>query len=308
MRIWTLVFSILLISCGTTKVDRMKLNVKGFVKTENSDILKLKSHLKNQNHKEFDTLKASMKYENTEEKLWGHYLNGLKLIDQKKLPKAKALYQNIYHKTILQAELSQSDMRVLGLILKKLGWLYRQDKEYEKAYLYHQYRLSLTMSYGSYAEIHDAYLSLDVDSYFLKNNHMSEFFLYESLKYAKQIENEKEKYRAMGMSFNNLSGTLYSLKKYNLAEEKIIQALIHWRKYEKFAGEKENKLIWAYFGVADIYEKWALTLKKSNESPIAYKRLSIEALEKAMKIGKQRKLSEKDFKVLKDALDRVEKI
>jgi tetratricopeptide (TPR) repeat protein len=242
------------------------------------------------------------------EELWSGYNEAIDLYKKEKfddgLKKLMNCYQNIIDKKDAVAE----EFRIAGMCLKKIGWYHRKQKDYHKAFSFHSMRLVLVKEFGSANEVHDALISLDVDVYMLKNMHLSERFLTESIDYANEVKDEKSRYMALGTTFNNLGGTLYGLNKFKKSEESILKSLTYWSKYEEITGTEEMKVPWAYFAIGDVYEQWAKHLKENNEDYSIQKEKAQSNFSKAQEIAKARNMSSDSLKWIDERVESSSKI
>lgn len=235
---------------------------------------------------------------------WEILDSALAALKAKDLHEAKKLYLLCHEKFQTNVDAKPELYRIAGLCLKKLGYIERIHQNYEVATYYHQLRLSYVKDYGSPWEVYDSYISLDVDAYFLKNYHLSSIMLLKAITYGNLIKNPQKRFMALGTAHNNLAGTLYSLEKFKSAEQVAKLALDYWQKYENLAGTNEMKLPWAYFTIGDVYENW---FKFTKEEKLK-KSLKLRALtnyEKAISIGKNRKMDSKSLDIIDKAIMRV---
>jgi tetratricopeptide (TPR) repeat protein len=208
----------------------------------------------------------------------------------------------IHTDAIDKSEHHRDAFRVAGYCLKKLGWHSRKQKEYDAALEYHSRRFDLAERFGSYQELHDACISIDIDAYFLKDFLLSEEMLTKSVGYAEQIEAEQDRNRSLGISWNNLGGTLTSLKKFEEAEAAARKSGIYWIAFEKSLGHtKEHREIWTYFGIGEIFRNWAESLRESKPRQAKAKReLALAEYDRALKLGEAQALSAEDAKFIQD--------
>lgn len=247
--------------------------------------------------------KGFPKESNTKAGLWNLYQTGLSNFKNKNFDDGLKQFEDCYETVISDPNSSTNDFRLSGMCLKKIGWYYRTKKDYIKAFAFHSKRLALVRVHGSPNEIHDALISLDVDVYFLKNMHLSEIYLQESLTFAEKIENEENRITALATSYNNLGGTLSGLKKFAQALESVEKALIYWKEYEVIAGTKEYKVPWAYYGIGDVYELWAKDLKEQNENYDVQKNLAIKFFKQSMEQASQVSMPADQTKWIQERLD-----
>lgn len=186
--------------------------------------------------------------------------------------------------------LSSEEKRIAARSLKRIGQYYRQLKQYEKAYTYHQLQYLYLKRWGSAAELHDALLSLDVDSYELSNTFASEHWLLESLEVARYISDPLLRSRAQAMSTNNLADTLRMQRRWPEAIALIQQSREHWRNYESLQKGAEHRELWAILQTAEIYKDWAADLKAEPEEARAKGELAREQAEEALSLAANLKL------------------
>lgn len=188
------------------------------------------------------------------QELWSLYNKGIADYKEQKLDEGVKSFLTCFESVQKNKKAKPEEFRIAGLCLKKIGWYYRGQKEYHKAFAYHSMRLSLVREFGSANEVHDALISLDVDVYMLNDMHLSERFLIESLEYAQEIKDDKSRVMALGTSYNNLSGTFSGLERFDESIEYAHKAFEYWEKYEAIAGTEEMKLPWAYYAIGDALD------------------------------------------------------
>ncbi len=238
-----------------------------------------------------------------EDTLWKNYVEALILFKQDKFDDGYNALLSLYERVRdSKADFSIDVFRILGAALKKMGWYWRRKKEFEKAYAFHAIQFNYLNEYGSPVELHDTCISLDVDSFSLKDLRQSEFWLRRGLEAAQQIEDGRSRARAMGMSCNNLAGTLYSLNRFDEAVNTINLSMKHWEEYEVHAGTQEFRVLWAHYGVGDVYENWARFLKENGRDFSQQKQRSIESYQQSLELAQQRELPEKESKVIAERL------
>lgn len=243
---------------------------------------------------------------NPEEIQWLAYFQALIKIKEEKdvdaLTDLKKSYESLKQRL---TEVEPDQYRLLGLALKKIGWIYRKNKDYEKAYFYHNARYLYAVKYGSAVEIHDAAISMDVDSYYLKDLKLSELWLNISREAALKINNPIDRARSLGITDNNLASTLSLQKNFTNASEFIFKSLDSWIEYESLTGPHENKVLWGYYGVGDIFENWARHNKETQQSFTNEKFQAEKSFRKALELAEQRKVSEMDRNSIQDRLNQV---
>ena len=250
---------------------------------------------------------ASFKAEpNSIQTQWVSYLTGLALFGKKELEPGVQKFHSIYEYIRSSKDALPPEMfRLLGASLKKVGWYFRTKKEFDRAYAYHSIEFSYFEKYGSPLEIHDAAISLDVDSYSLNDMHLSEVWLRKSILAAEQIKEMKSRNHSLGMSYNNLAGTLYSLRRFEESETSIQKSLEYWKAYEAEAGSKESKVLWAYFGVGDVYQEWATYLKGQRADIQKKKDLSLSAYKTSFAMAEKAGLPDQGKKAIQDRIAAV---
>ena len=236
------------------------------------------------------------------DKHWGSHLKGVALLGQKQLEQGFNELNKVHLEVKENSDSKMEDFRLAGLSLKKIGWYYRKLKEYTKAFAHHNIRYQYMLDHGSFLELHDSLISLDVDSYYLKNMDLSEKFLKESIECANQINEDLDRFRSLGISYNNLGGTLYALKKFEEAVDAIELALDWWRKYEDLTGTNENKVVWAHWGVGDVFENWMKYLKDSGKDFSEQKDRALSSYNESLRIANERRLNDGEIKPIVDRI------
>ncbi len=242
------------------------------------------------------------------EKLWSEYNEGIDFYKNKKLDDGLKKFMNCYQSVIDKKDVTSEEFRIAGMCLKKVGYYHRKQKDYHQAFSFHNMRLVLVKEFGSANEVHDALISLDVDVYMLKNMHLSERLLIESIDYAYEIKEDKSRYMALGTTFNNLGGTLYGLNKFRKSEESVLKSLTYWTKYEEFAGTEEMKVPWAYYAIGDVYEVWAKYLKENKVDYSLQKEKAQSNFAKSQKIAKARKMRSVSIKLIDERVKSSSKL
>ncbi len=229
-----------------------------------------------------------------------NYDKGLQLLeDQQQVPAMAAFKANYEKLKNLEFTISDQEFQKLipftSLSLKKIGWICRQNQEFEKAYYYHEIRYEYVKKYGSKQELHDACISLDMDSFYLKDLRLCQLWLHKSLEIAKLINNPIDQTKALGISYNNLSGTYSEMKLYKEALESIDLSLDHWIKYESYCGTEENRIVWAYYAVAEIFFKWSETLQSHGEHSHWQKQEALKNYSKSLQIAQSRNMPDSEL-------------
>ena len=239
---------------------------------------------------------------------WVSYLSGIIAFGRQDYSGGMTLLQTPY--TSLKGEPSRYDSnyhRLVAKCLKKVGWNFRRLKEYEKAYTNHSVVYQIYERYGAFAELHDAAISLDVDSFFLGDMELDEYWLGKSIEAGDRIPEGKRKSAALGTSYNNLAGTLYGLVRFENSEQSIKRSFDYWSSYEEVAGTSENKLVWAYFGIGDVYQTWAQHLRDKRDVSAceAKKAQASNAYNQALQLSVVRAMNDDDISSIKSRVDEV---
>ncbi|MFB6373730.1 MAG: hypothetical protein ABEN55_11630, partial [Bradymonadaceae bacterium] len=113
--------------------------------------------------------------------------------------------------------------------------------------------------------------------------------------------------KALGMSWNNLAGTLCDLEAFEDAGEAADNSVEHWSSYEELAGPEENRLVWAKHIVGDAYKRWGDYLALEGDREQGRQRLerAEEALDEALEMADEREMSEEDRVDIQGKLDAV---
>ncbi len=271
-------------------------HVQGFIQPQNPQFREFHEKHEQLSLAEIKATFSQLKITTPLETHWHKYFSGLIKITEDKdidaLNELQKVYDSIKHRF---TDIEREQYRLAGLALKKIGWIYRKNKEYEKAYYYHNVRYQYMTHYGSSLELHDAAISLDVDSYYLKDLKLSEFWLLISKQCASNIQNPIDRARSLAISDNNLASSYCLQKKFKEATEHIFQSLDTWIGYESLTGPHENKVVWAYYGVADIYEAWAQHKKETQQNYSDEQNESKRYFQKALDLAQQRKILETDI-------------
>jgi hypothetical protein len=159
-------------------------------------------------------------------------------------------------------------VRIAIRCLKMLGWNERRKGYFEIAWEYHS-RAYEFAQFGTWDEIHDACVSLDIDCGLMGYTLESERWCREGTEKARWMLATKRRWpngwpdRALGISFNNLSGNLQKQRRYDESVAAADSALFHWQQYEAVKGTAERRVIWAYFTLGDAHESHARALDRS---------------------------------------------
>lgn len=198
-------------------------------------------------------------------KLWQRWLLGQALMERGGVEQGFALLEANYQDLRDHAEgWSPDAFRVAARSLKKLGWYYRQKGEFERAYTIHHLQYLFLCQYGSAEDRHDALISLDFDSFELKQSFASEHWLREALAVAAAIPDELSRTKALATSWNNLSDTLRLQKRWIEAVQAGLESQTHWRTWDQSNASKERREIWALLQTADVYKNWSEHLQAAD--------------------------------------------
>lgn len=281
-------------------------NYEGYVRPHNQQCREFADLVETLALPELKQSFAKLKANTPNEIQWLNYFSGLIKIkedqDVNALVELQKVYESIKHRFV---DMDRDHYRLAGLALKKIGWIYRKNKDFEKAYFYHNARYHYMSQYGSSLEIHDAAVSMDIDSYYLKDLKLSEFWLLISREAALNVQNPIDRARSLGITDNNLAGTYSSQKRFKEATDYIFKSLDSWIDYESLTGPHENKVVWGYYSVGDIFESWALHRKEINQSFSDEKSESEKAFKKSLEIALQRKILDTDIISIQDRLNKV---
>lgn len=284
----------------------MTTNNDGFVIPQNPAYREFNDLYDKSSLTEIKTAFSKLKITSPLESHWNNYFSGLVKIkedqDISALNELQKVYDSVKHRF---TDIEREQYRLAGLALKKIGWIYRKNKDFEKAYFYHSVRYQYMTQYGSSLELHDSAISLDIDSYYLKDLKLSEFWLLLSRQAAVNIQNPIDKRRCLGITDNNLASTYSLQKKFTDAVDCIFKSLDSWIDYEALTGPHENKVVWAYYGVADIYESWALHKKETHQNYSDEQSQSQKFFQKALDLATQRKTIETDISSIRERLNKA---
>ncbi len=280
--------------------------IEGFIQPKK---IEFRSFLESVDGRSVSELKKSLSdlvAYSSEEIQWLNYFQALLKIKEEADVDALNILKKIYESSKVNLTDEQADSyRFLGLVLKKIGWIYRKNKDFEKAYFYHSARHLYLSRYGSAAEIHDAAISLDMDAYYLKDLKVSEFWLLNSKDAAMKINNPIDRSRSLGLTNNNLGSTYALQKRFNEAVACIYAALDAWIDYEALTGPHENKVVWAYYAVGDVYESWLLHRQETKDNTLDQKTEALRAFRKAIALAEQRNMPETDRLSMQDRLNKI---
>lgn len=221
---------------------------------------------------------------------WGRYLKGRAFYGLEYFEAGYNAFEVPYERTteILPERELGPRKRLAAKCLKKMGWLHRRNEKFQRGYALHAIQYRYVLHHGSYQEIHDAAISLDVDAYFLKNAYLSKMWLETSIDAGESIADPAVRHRCLGMSWNNLAGTLCQLEQFDAAEGAIESSLEHWSAFEEEAESDEHRTVWARYGVGDVYHRWGKHLEKRDEERAQEKlEEAQEVLDRALEMAEQ---------------------
>ncbi|MDA8792978.1 hypothetical protein N9N67_07020 [Bacteriovoracaceae bacterium] len=204
------------------------------------------------------------------------------------------------------SEPTNSEYITVGDCLKKLGWYWRKQKAHDRAHAFHIKRLNLMQKHGTPVEVHDSFLSLDIDAYYLKDLKLSQSYLEQSIEVAKSIKDNTIRSRSLAMSENNLAGTLSDLKDFPNAVGASHEALDHWLEYEEVSSNlKEHRVVWAFYNLGNIYEKWANSLRREKKQFMPEKNQALRFYQLSLERGREHELLLDDLDKIELAISRV---
>jgi len=271
--------------------------------------------------REFHELLVDQEYDDALEKLdafepregierdWAGYLRGLGLLGARELDDAYESFRATAERitSTRSDELEADRYRVAAKCLKKMGWYHRRGDGHARAYAYHSMEYDLVDGHGSALELHDAALSLDVVAYHLRTPQISRGWIERSIDAASEIDGEAARKKALGISWNNLTGTLCDLGEFEEAGRAAEKSLEHWRTYEDLEGPEENRVIWAKHIFGDAYKRWGDSLIEEGHQQEGRQKLEVArtALEEAVEEAESRELRESDIEDIQGKLDAV---
>jgi tetratricopeptide (TPR) repeat protein len=276
----------------------------GMAKPENRAIQEALDQIEKNNPDAAEKVLAAINPATPLDKLWKSYATGLALFEEKKPEEGYKFFIGIYDEVrATKTALPPETFRILGAALKKVGWYWREKKEFEKAYAFHEIEYNYYTRFGSALEIHDACISLDIDAFDLGDVRQSEQWLRTSLKAAAKISEPVDKSRSLGMSYNNLAETLYIQQRFEEAVSTIDLAFKYWSQYEKETGNtKEFRVAWAYFSIGDVYENWARFLKNSGKPYARQRQLALENYQHSLELADKQGMAADDRKSIADTI------
>lgn len=240
---------------------------------------------------------------------WIGYLRGLGLLGTRELDDAYESFRSTAERitSTPREELGEDRFRIAAKCLKKMGWYHRRGDGHARAYAYHAMEYDLIESYGSALELHDAALSLDVVSYHLRTPQISRGWIERSIDAASDIDGDAARRKALGISWNNLTGTLCDLGEFEEAGHAADESLEQWRAYEELEGPEENRVIWAKHIFGDAYKRWGDSLIAEREQQEGRQKLEVArtALTEAVEEAEEREMSDSDLEDIQGKLDGV---
>jgi len=255
---------------------------------------------------EADEFIECLEVDNNIESMWKPYCSGILFFKKEEFDEGNDFFQECKNAFDSLENKDSSAYRLLSMALKKLGWYQRHMKNFSEAYKIHEEEFNILLNHGSYKELHDATISLDVDSYYLKDLENSELWLRKSLEFGEKIVDDLTRVRSLAMSTNNLSGTLCGLKKFKEAFEFVEKSLELWKEFETInSANKEFRVAWALFAKADIYEQWAVSCNDesdSNSDKAKLLGLALESFESGLEIGINSDMPEKGQQFFNDRI------
>lgn len=248
-----------------------------------------------------------LSYMNALTQMWQHYVLGLVEFKAEEYAQGLTEFQTVvdYARTRNAASDSSIYFRLSAKSLKKIGWYQRKQKEYEKAYGSHAQAFLLYERFGSAEEIHDALISLDVDADLMGDPVLSETALNLSVSAARKITDDKKRFKALGMTHNNLTFALQKQGRYLEAEDAILKSVDYWKQFETLAGTAEHRVMWAWFGVGDMYETWAKALGAGDPDYANKINNGKSAFEKSLGLAREQRASAEDVKEIEHRLNKT---
>lgn len=239
---------------------------------------------------------------------WTDYLKGLSYVGLEHFESGYNAFEGPYMNTtgaVRNGEAS-ARFRIAAKCLNKMGWFHRRHQNFERAYALHSIQFQYLDHHGSFQEMHDATISLDVDAYFLKNANLSEMWLQRSLPIAESISDPVARSRALGLSWNNLAGTFCQLRNFERAEEAIEASLEHWADFEDEAGTEEFRTVWANVGVGDVYQRWGSHLEEIGEEGAKERyEKAVQFLRTAVELAGEQGMDASERESIESKLDRL---
>jgi tetratricopeptide (TPR) repeat protein len=188
------------------------------------------------------------------------------------------------------------ELRLAAMALKQLGSIARQRDEFVRAIGYHATEYGYLLHAGSFLDLHDAAISLDVDHFFAGDAPGSLCWGERSLEFARQIPDEQTRHRCEGMSLNNLAMWHADIGDPEVGIDLAKQSLACWTAYEGLAGTDENRVVWAEYGVGYAFAKLAESTDPDDAEAEARARYR-----RALDIARDRGMSEDAVQPIIDA-------
>ncbi len=303
-----LFFTVLSVGCANMQKSLFPIEDRpeGFPRPSDAVLVSVQGLIEDGKFGEAISSLTHYKAKTHQETHWKDYLLGISHFGEKNLEKGIVPLKRCYEAIKRDLNATSEDFRISGMCLKKIGWSYRSKKEYLIAYAYHNLRYHYVVAHGSSHEVHDALISLDVDAYLLEDLQLSVKILKESILYGEAIEEPKNRFMALGTTYNNLAGSLYGLKRFSESESSIKLALDYWEKYEQIVGTSEFKVVWAHYGIGDVYEQWTKYLKENHQNYSRNRELSLAAYRTSLRLGETRNLPSSDQDHIKERIKVVE--
>lgn len=239
---------------------------------------------------------------------WAHFLKGLGYYGLEHFEAGYSAFELPYEATAgpVGEEYQSERFRLAARCLKKMGWLHRRNEQFRQAYGIHAIGYQYLLEHGSYREIHDATISLDIDAYFLKNATLSRMWLERSIEAARLIKQPIARFKALGMSWNNLAGTLCELKRFEEAEEAMESSLDYWGQYEDRTTDSEHRRVWAQYGIGDVYQRWGQHLDEVGHDAAEEKlEAARDALTSAIDMAQQEGMTTGTRQPIESKLERI---
>lgn len=281
----------------------------GRIEPTSEAVLEVREQLADQ---EFESALESIEDLDPEEGIeedWVAYFRGLGLLGSRRLDEAFEAFQERYSRIVssASAELTADRFRIAAKCLKKMGWYHRRGKGFERAYTCHSMEYDLLAEHGSNLEVHDAALSLDVVAYNLRAPQVSKMWLERSVEAAEGIDNESFRAKALGLSWNNLAGTLCDVEEFEEATEAAETSLEHWETYEELSEGSQNRTVWARHIIGDAYKRWGDDLAEAGAEEEATEHLehAREVLDEAVREAERREMGEEERADIRGKLEDV---
>ena len=229
--------------------------------------------------------------------LWVYYLQGRIALAEDDQTRAEDCFLELKKMVADAARAPEDDeLRLAAMALKRLGAIERTRKDFLRAVGYHATAYAYLLRAGSFRELHDVAVSLDVDHFMAGDAPGSLCWGQRSLEFAEHIEDDRSRHRCMGMSLNNLAMWHADIGDPARGVELAEQSRECWTSYEEIAGAAENRLIWAEYGVG--YAQAKLADATDGDDAAATARASYD---RALELAEQRGLNDDDVQPIRDA-------